>query len=64
MKDAGMTLTPLAPLSVCAIASHAQTAPLVKAANAFIATLSGDQRQRFLFPYYDAHQRIRWPRVR
>jgi hypothetical protein len=44
------------------VATHAQTATarVVRAANAFLATLDSAQRQRVLFKFDDAEQRVRW----
>lgn len=38
----------------------AQTTERVNAANAFLATLSDEQRQSVLFPFADSEQRVRW----
>jgi hypothetical protein len=38
----------------------AQTTERVKAANAFLATLSDEQRQSVIFPFTDSEQRVRW----
>ncbi len=50
-KAAGLQTTP---------APQASTAKIVKAANAFLATLSPQQRKSVLFAFDDAAQRARW----
>jgi hypothetical protein len=49
-------------LCVPMLAAHAQspTAKIVRAANAFLATLEPAQKQRVLFAYDDDKQRVRW----
>src|SRR3954451_19236217 len=56
------TVAVSAMLCLAAATARAQTATgrVVRAANAFLATLDSAQRQRVLFRFDDAQQRVRW----
>lgn len=47
-------------LITTAASAQSGTARVVRTANAFLATLDSAQRQRVLFKYDDAQQRVRW----
>src|SRR4051812_29838425 len=58
----GLSLAALALTCAPLLAAHAQspTAKIVRNANAFLATLQPAQKQRVLFAFDDAKQRVRW----
>ena len=61
-KVAGAVLATVTLIGFAARSTLAQTptARVVSAANAFLATLTEQQRQRVMFAYDDETQRVRW----
>ena len=59
MKNAAR-VTSLTLLSLSAAIAQTATSKIVTAANAFLATLEAQQRQKVLFAFDDEKQRVRW----
>lgn len=49
-----------APVTTVVPAADAQTTAIIDAANAFLATLSGEQKTAVLFDFANVEQRVRW----
>src|SRR5215208_3596941 len=49
-----------APVTTAVPAADAQTTAIIDAANAFLATLSGEQKTAVLFDFANLEQRVRW----
>jgi hypothetical protein len=49
-----------APVTTAIPAADAQTTAIIDAANAFLATLSGEQKTAVLFDFANVEQRVRW----